>query len=540
MKAIYKSILAAVAVAPMLTGCIEETFPNSSISQEQLEASADAVAALAWAMPGNMLTINTVSSNQHYNFGYPAMMHALDVMTDDMVVEYGGGYDWFSSWSSVRYSLGEDYMVCQFAWNFYYTQILTCNKVIAAIEPDTDDARLRLYLGAAYAYRALVYLDAASIYETLPNAVDNGLSPEGNPIIGLTIPIMTEKTTEEQARNNPRATHEEMYKFIKSDLETAISYLSDCAARPDKLLPNLAVAYGLMARLNLWNEDYPEAARYARLGINASGATPLTRDEWHNTSSGFNDASASAWMLALQYVTESDAVQTSIVNWTSFCCNEQDFGYASVGAWVSIGASFYNRMSDRDFRKLSYVAPEGSPISGQEEFVDDDFAAENFGPYYSLKFRPGSGNMLDYKVAAVVAIPLMRVEELYFIEAEATAHTTPASGNDLLKNFMKTYRYGTYTNNYTDEEDVIDEIVFQKRIELWGEGRNFFDVKRLNMSVTRAYPGSNFDPSLNSFNTEGRPGWMNFVIVSQEADNNPAIKGYNNPDPSGKYSPIKF
>lgn len=556
--------MAAVAVTPLLTSCLEETFPNNSISQEQLEQSTEAVAALAWGMPSNMLTINTVSSNQHYGFGYPAVMHARDVMTDDMQVDYGGGYDWFSSWSAVDYTLGMEYMICQFTWNWYYSQILSCNKAIAAIDPETEDPTLRFYLASAYAYRGMIYQEAAASYESLPVAIYDGMSPDGKPILGLTIPIVTEKTTEAETRNNPRATHEKMFQFIKSDLEKALElFSSNCAARPDKTLPSAAVVKGLLARTYMWDasflaegvqtaapadgatpevstataeQQYTKAAEYARQAIDESGATPLSRDEWLSTSLGFNDQSFSSWMFALQYVKESDAVKTSIVNWISFVCNEQEFGYASVGAWVSIGASFYDRASDQDFRKLSYVAPEGSPLSGKEPFLNQAFAEENFHEYTAIKIRPGSGVMTDHNVGAVVAIPLMRVEEMYFTEAEAKAHLNPEDGNNLLKNFMKSYRYGTYANNAQGEEEVVDEIIFQKRIELWGEGRNFFDVKRLNMSIDRAYDGTNFDSSLNTYVTDGRPAWMNFVIVSQELNNNEGVKKYNNPDPFSRYT----
>ena len=80
----------------------------------------------------------------------------------------------------------------------------------------------------------------------------------------------------------------------------------------------------------------------------------------------------------------------------------------------------------------------------------------------------------------------------------------------------------------------INEIVFQKRVELLGEGLSFFDYKRLDMDVTRNYEGTNVD-SKRAFNTTGRPAWMNFCIVITEKNNNAALKGFENDDPSGLY-----
>ena len=146
--------------------------------------------------------------------------------------------------------------------------------------------------------------------------------------------------------------------------------------------------------------------------------------------------------------------------------------------------------------------------------------------------------MSDPKIAAAVDYPLMRVEEMYFIEAEATAHTNVAAGKQLLIDFMRAHRYATYNTRATSADAVVQEIILQKRIELWGEGLTFFDIKRLNYSVTRYYDGSNFEPGLDNFNTNGRPAWMNFVITRQEVDNNTGLTGFNNPSPAGLYDPV--
>jgi hypothetical protein len=115
------------------------------------------------------------------------------------------------------------------------------------------------------------------------------------------------------------------------------------------------------------------------------------------------------------------------------------------------------------------------------------------------------------------------------------AHQNANLGKQLLESFMQNYRDPNYTCLVTNQDDVIEEIVFQKRVELWGEGQSFFDIKRLNYSVTRGYKGTNHVNG-QRYNTEGRPAWMNLVIVQTEQNNNEAVMGYNNPDPTGKYT----
>lgn len=555
MKTSYITLITAALAAPVLTSCVDEVFPTSGMVQSQLEGSPKATEAIVMGMPAYLNTADAMGSDQAYDWGNPALMHVRDVMTEDMTAP-AIGYNWFTTWSSVRASVGEEYMATQWIWVSYSKQVLATNLAIAAVDPATTDPVLRSYLGAAYAFRASVYMDWARMYEFMPNKYVSGLNSYSRDVTGLTVPIVTETTTEEESRNNPRRTHAEIVEFIKGDLTKAVEYLStNSAARASKILPDLSVAYGLLARLNMWDASYyddaynvpeadaakatagyAEALKYAELAT--AGYTPTSEDEWLSTATGFNDLSTASWMWGQQFVKEDDAVQTALLNWTSWMCNETTFGYASAGVWVQIGASLYNKINDRDFRKLTFVAPEGSSLESRVPFVSEEWAEENFEPYFSVKFRPGSGIMTDYQTACVVAVPLMRVEEMYFIAAEAAAHANPADGASKLENFMKTYRYNTYKCYASEKESVINEIILQKRIELWGEGQTFFDVKRLNMSVIRGYDGSNFNWGADTYNTEGRPAWMNFVIVANEGDNNKAILEWNSPSPYDAVKPL--
>ena len=212
---------------------------------------------------------------------------------------------------------------------------------------------------------------------------------------------------------------------------------------------------------------------------------------------------------------------------------EAQYGYNAAGANSMIDAAMYNRISNSDFRKLMFKAPKGHVLEWQVPYIDAEFAAD-LPEYTAIKFRPNAGNTQEYSVGSSTSYPIMRVEEMYFIEAEAAEHLVPGEGIELLKNFMTTYRNAEYM--VTPGVDAIDEIVFQKRVELWGEGLAFYDIKRLDMSVTRGYEGSNVDAA-RQFNTIGRPAWMNLCIVKTEKNNNKAIIDWENPDPTGKYKP---
>ena len=531
MKNIFKIGAAALCCSSMLlTGCIEETFPTNAATDDQVSASSKSLEALLWAMPAFLNNFATLSSDYAYDWGYGSMMHIRDVMGEDMAVAESS-YDWYTSWAQNKNN-GEQYASTQFIWNYYWKLVQTTNNVVKAIDPETASETNLGYLGIGHAFRAFAYLDMARMFEFLPNDKVSGINDAGNNVDSLTVPIVTELTTEKEAGNNPRVHRKDMYEFILSDLNIAEANIAK-AKRLSKTMPDLAVVYGLKARLYMWVENYDSARVYARKAINLGGYRPTTEAEWVNTTSGFNDLATASWMWGAQQMKEDDVVQTGILNWTSWASNETTYGYASAGPMTMAGVAFYEKISNSDFRKLSWKAPAGSYLDGKNSYIDEELA-EDIPEYGSLKFRPASGNISDYNVGSASAYPLMRIEEMYFIEAEAAAHADAAEGKALIESFMKGYRDPKYSCMASEKADVISEIFFQKRVEFWGEGLNFFDYKRLNMPVTRAYEGSNF-ASLGQFNTTTRPAWMNIAIVRSEKNSNKALMGYENPSTADCY-----
>lgn len=509
------------------TSCIDETFPTSSATEDQVASSSKATEALLWAIPAYVNKLNSYVGT-HYDWGYGSIMHVRDVMTGDMAIT-SHGYDQYNYWQINSY-MGPDYIFGQFIWNYYWPFVQTQNNLIKAINPEeANDAQLGM-LGAAQAFRAMTYLDMAQMFEFLPNDKTDTINLDGNNIKHLTVPIVDENTTEEMARNNPRVHRDSIAKFILRDLDNAEKNIVKLEIA-SKTLPHLDAVYGLKARCYMWLGDYANAQKYARLAIDNSSVQPMSQKACLDPTTGFNQLSA--WMWGSQLVKEDETVQTGILNWTSWASNEAVYGYSGAGPYVMIDRSMYDRMSDTDFRKLMFKAPADHALSGKETYIDAGVGA-SLPVYASLKFRPNAGDIMEPSVGSASAYPLMRVEEMYFIEAEAAEHQAAGAGVELLENFMKNYRDAEYT--FPADADAIDEIVFQKRVELWGEGLNFYDIKRLDLSVRRGYPGTNFKAPAR-FNTIGRPAWMNFCIVVTEQRNNIALKGFGNPDPSDVYDP---
>ena len=558
MKNIFKISLILTA-AVMLTSCIEETFPKgSTVTKEQLESSDGALNYMLSGIPAAMMNAGTAgfasTYGYHGDFGISAIHLATESMLEDIAVLGEMGYYWFGSYYQ-NSSQGSDYIWCAFFWNQYYKWIKLVNEIINVVGEDISSKDVRNILGQAYAYRAMYYIDLARLYEPKPNKLVNPSAA----ILGKTVPIIKEDTTEEDAKNNPRADREEMYQFILSDLKKAEEYLKD--GLNSYTSPGLTAVYGLYARAYIelgatyaemgnpttWDmtseKAYSEAAKYARKAINMNLHSPLTQSQWEDPKSGFNDGSANrSWIWGL--TVSSENLSNLIANVAHRSC-EAIYGYA---VWTKLGVnqSLYNQINDEDFRKHSWYDPDldysyrfAGSADEQYGFVYGSMYNYPAVKYESLKFRPADGNVMDYTVGNCADWCLMRIEEMYFIEMEANLYLEGGleKARELLNDFMQEYRYSSYdcTVMTLSEAAFIKEMMLQKRIEFWGEGVLFFDYKRLNQGITRGYSGTNV-PATATFNTDGRSPQWNIVITRGEYQSNKGIKHPedNNPDPTEK------
>ncbi len=116
----------------------------------------------------------------------------------------------------------------------------------------------------------------------------------------------------------------------------------------------------------------------------------------------------------------------------------------------------------------------------------------------------------------------MRASEMYLIEAEALAlFGDEAKAKQVLFELISK-RDPSYSLSTNSGQALLEEIRTHKRIELWGEGVTFFDMKRLNEALVRDYAGSNH-ASHGKFNIEAGSDKFRFKIPQRELDTNPKV-----------------
>ena len=128
------------------------------------------------------------------------------------------------------------------------------------------------------------------------------------------------------------------------------------------------------------------------------------------------------------------------------------------------------QIADDDERKALFNGPEGD---------DTQPTAAASGAYANLKFGSDGHMTEDYVY--------MRAAEMYLIEAEALAHlgkNTEAA--QVLGELMECRQ-----PSWNEETVTVEDVLLQRRIELWGEGFAYFDLKRNNLGFVRDYEGTN-------------------------------------------------
>lgn len=534
MKKTYKFIYSAAVVAALAltaSSCTEsmDTEPQgSTLTKEELERNASSLDGLVKGMYSNMIEAEAITSwvgaTRHYDFGYASTMMMMDNAGQDEVSP-NTGYNWYSN--NLRFNDRTDKSdITYFLWNQQYKNISQANAIISATENSyKDNSAAAAARGKALAMRAFCYLNLAQMYQFTYKGHEDALC----------VPIVKETTTAEQASDNPRATVKDVYDFIMDDLNNAVTLLNG-ASRSGKADIDQQVAYGLRARTELVMQNWKAAADDAAKA--AEGYTPLSRED--AAQPGFNDISASNWIWGMDVNETSDIVQTGILNFPSMMSSFTGNGYSPSYAYRAINSKLWNEIPSTDVRKGWWLDSKlNSPIvnpdylinTGKQVYVfsstskdEDHLFALWKVPYLNVKFGAYQNKYGNETNACDV--PLMRVEEMILIQAEATAMSGDvAGGKKILEDFVRTYRDPNYTCNATTAEGVQDAVWFQRRVELWGEGFSYFDIMRLKKPIDRR--GANYEASV-TYDIPAESKIMLWIIPEDEVNNNKALQGKNN------------
>ncbi len=360
--------------------------------------------------------------------------------------------------------------------------------------------------GQALAMRAFAYLHLVQLYQFTYKGHEN--SPA--------VPLVYETSTSEELANNPRVTVSRVYEQIEEDLLKAYDDLQGFY-RKDITVIDQSVVCGLLGRMYLRKEEWTKAEQYA---IEArSGYTQLDSKE-QLIDEGYVDMDKHpSWMWTSYITLDAPIVESGIINYIGHISSTA-YGYVTAGGmFKNISSELYDKIPDTDIRKGWWCSEDMTYIGGPVGEIDlPKYANLKYG-WYNL----GGNNCNDYCY--------MRAEEMWLIEIEAKAMGGNIPGaKEALEEFVRT-RQPDYRCEANTAEELRDAIWLQRRIEFWGEGLAFFDLKRLKKPIIRRYEGTNHnDDALHDFPAEDDV--FNLLIPRKEIqDNNGISEQDNNPIP---------
>ena len=477
-KILTFSILSAVAFN--LTAC-KKDFLNTSPTEVVSTAPADVRLNGLYLMT---YQTGTGGTSGHTDFGQKNVDICTDMLCGDMAL-LATNYHQYQDVANLKATQQPSDNYNYIPWRYYYRLIYEANKSIAELaSPKNNEerytlAQFRALRGYAYFYLMQIF---TTKYE--PDSRTNS------------IPLYTTA----DITSKPRVKQSEVYAQIISDLEFAVTNLSGFT-RSKKGMIDKYVAEGLLAYTYAAMGNNQKVAELAQDIVNNSGYPLTTREQiFYDTTTkkggGFNDVETKSWMWGVDLITENSF---DLISWWGMI-DIYTYSYAWAGDGKAMDDKLYAHIRTNDIRKKQF---------------DEELLPSN--KFFSPDRVIGGQRKIstDYIY--------MRVDEFYLLAAEALAKLgQDAQAKTIYKKLLKLrYPEATATTDiaYVDaltNAQLQDDIYLNTRIELWGEGKSYFAMKRNHKTIER---GSNHVEEKNTTFSYDNPR-LTFAIPQNESINN--------------------
>ena len=473
---IYRLIVLSLLFGTI--GCgkdyLTELEPTGTITKKQLkkiteenpEAAATTIKGWVKGIYNDLFKFRT----NHDQFGVKAIDLSMDLNSGDMVQlkHHHFGFDYNVA------NRQENYRRTRHIWAVFYGAIYITNDILSTFSQEPTNSNLRSYYAQSKTLRALAYYYLVNLYQHPYQDNPNALG----------VPLYTAPAKESKGRTMVK----DIYTQMIDDLESAITSFAN-ATPSEKSEVSIDVARGLLATILCFRGESGDYAKAATLAKEAKTAYPLMTDE--DYQAGFNSINNEEWMWGVDITTETSTSYASFFSHVS----SSDPGYSGgLGIYKAMNASLYDAIDESDVRKKVFYGPKSSYINKK---------------FYNEKAK-SSAWVSDYLY--------MRGAEMYLLEAEAQARNNKLTeAKKVLIELIHARCQNTDPYNIaglSTQEEVLDAIYLQTRIELWGEGRVLFATKRFKKTLKEA-------PNARDSRLEGQSGdleYNNYQLIYQLPD----------------------
>ncbi|HHW81508.1 MAG TPA: RagB/SusD family nutrient uptake outer membrane protein [Bacteroidales bacterium] len=511
-KILYPFLILALIIG--FVGCSEddlETAPTDSVTGPVLFATVDGAQVAMDGIYRMLFTSGWTESNTHQNFGIMSTKMYTSLMGEDFLQDAQGN-GWF--YFDYRFDVNSRYTSSGWrpyaTWNFYYTLISNANYIIAEEEQlaeSGDPIMVDNIMAQALTMRAYAYFQLIQSYQ---HTYKGNESAPG-------VPLYTEPTTA-ASEGKGRGTVEDVYTQINADLTDAIAKFSgNKGLQAHKSHFDYYIANAIKANVALVQNQFGPAASYASEALSKPGLTLTQRGD---LTSGFNNRNMSGVMWGSEIIADQSGIYASF-----FAHMDARADRYARSSRKCIYNWLYDQISNQDLRKAWWQDP-NAPDAG----TSNHNIAYN---QHKFLYSDIDTDLGDYIY--------MRAEEMQLVLAEALCHEGKfTEAKDKLEELLK-LRYpadydwaanspikdATMSKDFTmgsigSAKTLMDHILLQRRIELWGEAERIFDIQRLKMGFDRTAPNSNHSQPNVGFDTT-QPESNNFILAipQKEFDGNP-------------------
>ena len=382
-------------------------------------------------------------------------------------------------------------------WSQIYFSLLQVNNLLQNIgQLETGGATgYGSYKGQALTLRAIMYFDLVRLYGKSYDLDKNAFG-----VPNITTPLKS-------SAQPLRSTVNENYTQILSDLKAAAPLLGKTKSNGFvNYYGNLAI----QARVYLYMKDYANALKAAEEIITSNVYTLYSNAAWVD-SWKLQYGSESIFEIGV-YPLEGDLGANSI---GAYHRKKGDGGSTILG-WFIASDYFLNRLKE-DAADVRWGVMNTDEISTT--------ANPRKGALYKY-----SGSILlagDGKsTSTAVNLKVIRLSEIYLIAAEAALPTDATKAATYLNAIRKR---APNLASATAATVTVDMILDERSKELYGEGQRFFDMIRLNKSIT-------FNDEIIGISVATRPKtidrtfYKTLLPISQtEINANPGMQAQQNP-----------
>ena len=552
MKANKFQLIAVAALALTLSACGDQFLDRNPAGTSILE---DQYAQLANNLEGSMRGIYSLqyTYSAHDEFGRRSIDMYSDLLSGDMALT-NYNYGWFYTDEQRRSVSGRS----SYLWSYYYYMLVNINKVIYQVTQkstivsdvakyglpnvglnvlDSDgnilhtytetEATMANYYAQALTMRGWCYYELVQFFNpTTAEILSAGYQLNQY----ASMPIYTE-TNMETAQ--PLSSVADVYTRLEADLETAIDYFDTFGLffdRATKLEVDADIARAILA-YSFLNKANPNAATSEPNKTYYQNAVTLcsqigTLNTYYVLpakeliTNGFNNVNSVNWMWGQDVTVETATGLGSFFGQVDI----HSYSYAWAGDTKAIDQILYDSIHVWDGRKYWFnpgvlnstfkLCPDGkffsakSPYSTAADDIDREWLSDNVFMRYEMVLlvaAEASYRLQDY-TSARNYLNMLTDERVSIFDATAAAD------------------YASYQTNLSDA-DLLKEIYYNWRVEMWGEGYGLQTFRRLGPSCEKdgkRRRGGNHSSDAGS-EVEANDALHTFQMPSSESTYNPAI-----------------